>query len=236
MRCIDLPSTDIYFNLAAEEYLLKQCTDNVFMLWQDAAAVVIGKHQRWRAEVDAAFALARGIPVARRLSGGGAVYHDAGNLNLTFIETTRLARFERYPQRTLSFLSSLGIAARADDRLGIYIDGLKVSGSAQCVHRGRILYHCTLLFDTDLPMLHRVLTAPPSASPTVGYGVPSVRSEVANIKDYLPEPLNTAAFRQHAFRYFAGGSVSQPFDEAETEAIRLLREGKYSRGEWVYCK
>lgn len=236
MRCIDLPCTDIYFNLAAEEYLLKQCTDDVFMLWQDAAAVVIGKHQRWCAEVDAAFALARGIPVARRLSGGGAVYHDAGNLNLTFIETTRLARFERYAQRTLSFLSSLGIAARADDRLGLYIGGLKVSGSAQCVHRGRILYHCTLLFDTDLVTLNRVLNAPLSASPDAGYGVPSVRSEVANIKDYLPEPLATAEFRQEAFRYFAKGSASQPFDEAETEAICLLRAGKYGKGEWIYGK
>lgn len=236
MRCIDLPSTDIYFNLAAEEYLLKQCTDNVFMLWQATAAVVIGKHQRWRAEVDAAFAQARGIPVARRLSGGGAVYHDSGNLNLTFIENVRLPRFDEYLQRTLGFLSSLGIAARADDRLGLYIGGLKVSGSAQCVHRGRILYHCTLLFDTDLVTLNRVLNAPPSASPDAGYGVPSVRSEVANIKDYLPEPLIVAEFRQQAFGYFAGGSASQPFDEAETEAICLLREGKYSRGEWICCK
>lgn len=236
MRCIDLPSTDIYFNLAAEEYLLKQCTDNVFMLWQDAAAVVIGKHQRWRAEVDAAFAQARGIPVARRLSGGGAVYHDSGNLNLSFVETARQPRFDEYLQRTLGFLSSLGIAARGDDRLGIYIDGLKVSGSAQCVHRGRILYHCTLLFDTDLPTLRRVLTAPPSASLPVGYGVPSVRSEVTNIKDYLPGPLAMAEFRQQAFRYFAEGGVSQPFDEGETEAIRLLREERYRRGEWIYRK
>lgn len=236
MRCIDLPCTDIYFNLAAEEYLLKQCTDDVFMLWQDTAAVVIGKHQRWRAEVDADFAHARGIPVARRVSGGGAVYHDSGNLNLTFIENARLPGFDRYLQRTLSFLSSLGIAARADDRLSIYIDGLKVSGSAQCVHRGRVLYHCTLLFDTDLPTLRRVLTAPPSASPDAGYGVPSVRSEVANIKGYLPMPLATAEFRQQAFRYFAAGSQSQPFDEAEAEAICLLREEKYGRGEWVYGK
>lgn len=236
MRCIDNPCQDIYFHLAAEEYLLKQCTDNVFMLWQDTAAVVIGKHQRWRAEVDEEFALARGIPVARRVSGGGAVYHDSDNLNLTFIENTRLARFDTYLQRVLSFLSFLGIAACGDGRLGIYIDGLKVSGSAQCVHRGRILYHCTLLFDTDLDVLNRVLSAPPSASPAVGCGVASVRSEVTNIKDYLPVPLTTEAFRQQAFRYFSEGGASQPFDEAETEAIRLLREEKYGRGEWVYGK
>lgn len=235
MRCIDLPCRDIYFNLAAEEYLLKQCTDNVFMLWQDTAAVVIGKHQRWRAEVDAGFASARQIPVARRCSGGGAVYHDSGNLNLTFIETSRLPRFDEYLQRTLGFLSSLGIAARGDDRLGIYIGRLKVSGSAQCVHRGRVMYHCTLLFDTDLSTLSRVLDAPPPP-PAAGYGVPSVRSEVTNIKNFLPAALTTEAFREQAFRYFAGGRASQPFDEAETKAIRLLREEKYSRGEWIYCK
>lgn len=236
MRCIDNPCQDIYFNLAAEEYLLKQCTDDVFMLWQDTAAAVIGKHQRWRAEVDGAFALARHIPLARRFSGGGAVYHDSGNLNLTFIESTRLAGFDKYLQRTLDFLLSFGIAAQGDARLGIYIDGLKVSGSAQCVHRGRVMYHCTLLFDTDLPVLRRVLAAPPSASPPVGYGVPSVRSEVTNIKNYLPVPLSVGAFRQRAFRYFAQGRVSQPFDEAEAEAIRLLLEEKYSRKEWIYQK
>lgn len=234
MRCIDLACTDIYFNLAAEEYLLKQCTDNVFMLWQDTSAVVIGKHQQWRAEVDGDFAASLHIPIARRFSGGGAVYHDLGNINLTFIETARLPRFDTYLQRTLGFLSSLGITARGNDRLGIYIGNLKVSGSAQCVHRGRILYHCTLLFDTDLQTLDRVLSAPLLPGPAVRYGVPSVRSEVTNIKDYLPQLLTVEEFRQRAFRYFAEGGVSQPFDETELEAIGLLREGKYGRGEWVY--
>lgn len=236
MRCIDNPCNDIYFNLAAEEYLLKQCTDDVFMLWQDTAAVVIGKHQRWRAEVDADFASARHIPIARRFSGGGAVYHDAGNINLTFIENTRLARFDEYLQRTLGFLASLGIAARGDERLGIYIDGRKVSGSAQYVHRSRVMYHCTLLFDTDLPVLNRVLHAPPEPSPVSGYGVPSVRSEVTNIKDYLSEQLTVAGFRQRVLRYFTAGGNLRPFDEAEAEAIRLLRDEKYSRGEWIYFK
>lgn len=236
MRCIDNPCQDIYFNLAAEEFLLKQCTDNVFMLWQDTTAVVIGKHQRWRAEVDEEFALARHIPVARRFSGGGAVYHDSGNLNLTFIENTRLAGFDKYLQRTLGFLSSLGIAAQGDDRLGIYIDGLKVSGSAQCVHRGRVMYHCTLLFDTRLDVLRRVLSAPRQVDSLSGYGVPSVRSEVTNIKNYLPVPLSVGAFRQRAFRYFAGDNGGQPLDETETEVIRLLREERYGRGEWIYQK
>lgn len=236
MRCIDNPCQDIYFNLAAEEFLLKQCTDNVFMLWQDTTAVVIGKHQRWRAEVDEEFALARHIPVARRFSGGGAVYHDSGNLNLTFIENTRLAGFDKYLQRTLEFLSSLGIAAQGDDRLGIYIDGLKVSGSAQCVHRGRVMYHCTLLFDTRLDVLRQVLSAPRQVDSLSGYGVPSVRSEVTNIKNYLPVPLSVGAFRQRAFRYFAGDNGGQPLDETETEVIRLLREERYGRGEWIYQK
>lgn len=94
MRFINSSFTDAGFNLAAEEYLLKQGTEDVFMLWQSAPSVIIGKHQRVETEVNRTMAEQNKIPVFRRFSGGGAVYHDWGNINLTFIETTRLARFE----------------------------------------------------------------------------------------------------------------------------------------------
>ena len=162
IRCIYSPFTDIYFHLAAEEYLLKQGNENIFMLWQDTPSVVIGKHQRLRSEVDKKWADQEQVHIARRFSGGGAVYHDLGNVNLTFIETApRLPEFVTYLQRTLDFLNSIGLMVKGDERLGIYLNGLKISGSAQCLHKNRVLYHCTLLYDTDLAALHKALNPEP---------------------------------------------------------------------------
>ena len=158
VRCIHSPFTDIYFHLAAEEYLLKQGADDVFMLWQDTPSVVMGKHQRVQSEVDREWAELQQIHIARRFSGGGTVYHDLGNVNLTFIETvSRLPDFKTYLHRVLEFFVSIGLTAEGDERLGIYLHGLKISGSAQCVYKNRVLYHCTLLYDTDMTILNKVL-------------------------------------------------------------------------------
>lgn len=149
------------------------------MLWQSVPSVVIGKHQRLRSEVDKEWAKQHRIAIARRFSGGGAVYHDLGNVNFTFIETvSRLPEFVHYLQRTLDFLSFIGIEAKGDERLGIYLNGLKISGSAQCVHKDRVLYHCTLLYDTDLTILNKVLNPDVIAHDgtlSSVYAVPSIR-------------------------------------------------------------
>lgn len=235
MRFIDSPETDIYFHLAAEEYLLKQGTEDVFMLWQDTASVVLGKHQRVQAEVNLDFAKEKGIPVARRFSGGGTVYHDLGNINLTFIEITKSACFDKYLEQTKNFLASVGVIAHSDERMGIYINGLKVSGSAQCIHKDRAMYHCTLLYDTDLQMLASSLEAKP-VSAFSGYAVPSVRSEVTNIKEYLDKPFTVSEFREHAFRFFASGQSTDSFTDREKQTILRLRNEKYITEEWIYAK
>lgn len=227
--CIDSPSTDVYFNLAAEEYLLKETTADVFMLWQSVPAVVIGKHQCLEAEADMDFASRQGICLARRFTGGGAVYHDLGNLNLSFIQTvSRPADFRAYLQQTVDYLSTWGLEAQEDERMGIYIGGRKVSGSAQCVHRNRILYHCTLLYDTRLDVLERVLIGGRES----GRGVPSVRSEVANIRSFLMPPFPVEAFRRHLFSYFSAGRTSYAFTEKDLADIQRIREAKYARAEW----
>ena len=133
MRCFHNTFTDIYFHLAAEEYLLKQETDSVFMLWQDTPSVVMGKHQSVQLEVNREWAEEQQIQIARRFSGGGAVYHDLGNVNLTFIETvSRSPDFSLYLHLILDFLEQIVLPAKGDERLGIYLDGLKISGSTQC--------------------------------------------------------------------------------------------------------
>ena len=253
IRCIYSPYTDIYFHLAAEEYLLKQGTEDVFMLWQSVPSVVIGKHQRLRSEVDKEWAKQHRIAIARRYEEGfdaqfthhaygeshflqGAVYHDLGNVNFTFIETvSRLPEFVHYLQRTLDFLSFIGIEAKGDERLGIYLNGLKISGSAQCVHKDRVLYHCTLLYDTDLTILNKVLNPDVIAHDgtlSSVYAVPSIRSEVTNIGRYLPAG-SVDDFKENAFQYFSESQSVSSFSVEEKEAVNRLRSEKYIREEWI---
>lgn len=239
IRCIYSPFTDIYFHLAAEEYLLKQGNEDIFMLWQDTPSVVIGKHQRLRSEVDQEWAEREQVHVARRFSGGGAVYHDLGNVNLTFIETTpRLPEFVTYLQRTLDFLNSMGLMATGGERLGIYLNGLKISGSAQCLYKDRVLYHCTLLYDTDLTALHQALNPEPMVDDETlssVYAVPSVRSEVTNIRKHLSAGTVTD-FKEKAFLYFSKSQSVSAFTKEEIEAINQLREEKYIQKEWIYSR
>ncbi|GAA6462930.1 lipoate--protein ligase family protein [Bacteroides xylanisolvens] len=239
IRCIYSPFTDIYFHLAAEEYLLKQGNEDIFMLWQDTPSVVIGKHQRLRSEVDQEWAEREQVHIARRFSGGGAVYHDLGNVNLTFIETTpRLPEFVTYLQRTLDFLNSMGLMATGGERLGIYLNGLKISGSAQCLYKDRVLYHCTLLYDTDLTALHQALNPEPMVDDETlssVYAVPSVRSEVTNIRKHLSAGTVTD-FKEKAFLYFSKSQSVSAFTREEIEAINQLREEKYIQKEWIYSR
>ena len=239
IRCIYSPFTDIYFHLAAEEYLLKQGNEDIFMLWQDTPSVVIGKHQRLRSEVDQEWAEREQVHIARRFSGGGAVYHDLGNVNLTFIETTpRLPEFVTYLQRTLDFLNSMGLMATGGERLGIYLNGLKISGSAQCLYKDRVLYHCTLLYDTDLTALNQALNPEPMVDDETlssVYAVPSVRSEVTNIRKHLSAGTVTD-FKEKAFQYFSKSQSVSAFTREEIEAVNQLREEKYIQKEWIYSR
>ena len=239
IRCIYSPFTEIYFHLAAEEYLLKQGNEDIFMLWQDTPSVVIGKHQRLRSEVDQEWAEREQVHIARRFSGGGAVYHDLGNVNLTFIETTpRLPEFVTYLQRTLDFLNSMGLMATGGERLGIYLNGLKISGSAQCLYKDRVLYHCTLLYDTDLTALHQALNPDVIAHDgtlSSVYAVPSVRSEVTNIRRHLSAGTVTD-FKEKAFQYFSKSQSVSAFTREEIEAVNQLREEKYIQKEWIYSR
>ena len=235
IRCIYSPFTDIYFHLAAEEYLLKQGNEDIFMLWQDTPSVVIGKHQRLRSEVDQEWAEREQVHVARRFSGGGAVYHDLGNVNLTFIETTpRLPEFVTYLQRTLDFLNSMGLMATGGERLYRFIwNGIeKYQEVMQCLVVGdRVLYHCTLLYDTDLTALHQALNPEPMVDDETlssVYAVPSVRSEVTNIRRHLPAGTVTD-FKEKAFQYFSKSQSVSAFTREEIEADQSSAPGGESR-------
>ena len=242
MFCIDNRCTDVYFNLAVEEYLLKQTQGDYFVIWQSEPSVVMGKNQSVRAEVNEDYRIEKGIRLARRFSGGGAVYHDKGNINLTFIETTSQPLFEDYLQRIVGFLETMGVTAYTDERLGIYLDGKKISGSAQSIHKGRILHHATLLFSTDL---YRLTTALKSTErrperkemkPAPFY-VKSVRSPVTNICTYTRKAVSIGEFRDALLNYFTENKTdTRPysFTEDDLNAIRSLRDNKYATSAWNF--
>lgn len=160
MLFIDSPFNDIYFNLAAEEYLLKNFKEDVFMIWQSEPCVVVGKHQNLEVEVDLDFAKENQIKVARRFSGGGTVYQDLGNINLTFIEENEHPDFNKFADLMVYVLESIGIKSVVDERRALFIGGNKISGSAQFLHKNKVLYHATLLYSTDLKVLEKAIFLP----------------------------------------------------------------------------
>lgn len=239
MRCIDNPHTDPLFNLAAEDYLFHYLPDSIFMLWQNDPAVIIGKHQDVQREVNLAFAQAHALPIVRRFSGGGTVYQDLGNLNLTFIENTTRPDFGKYTRLIQDFLRTYSIFATVDARQALFINNLKISGCAQYIRKGRILHHATLLYSTDLPTLSAVLEAPDHPYENTARlpgAVKSVKSPVTNLSFYLPSPPSVEAFRKTLFDYFVSlfpSAAPYFFTKNDLEIIKRLRKEKYANPSWI---
>ena len=181
-------STDASFNLALEELLTSFFSEEIIMLWRNRNAVIVGRNQNTAAEIDPGFVRENDIQVIRRMTGGGAVYHDLGNINYTIVANERQLdpeAFARNASPVLEVLKKLGLPAEFSGRNDIQIDGKKISGSAKTVLNDRTLFHGTLLFSADLSMLGKVLT--PDPEKIQAKGIKSVRSRVANIRDFLPE-------------------------------------------------
>ncbi len=235
MLCIDNRFTDIYFNLAAEEFLLKKSPESIFMLWQSDPAVVIGKYQYPSSEADFKFLNKKQILFARRSSGGGAVYQDLGNLNFTFIESNESGKPDRFSRRVTSFLSGLGVPVGLDERNNLLIDGLKISGSAQCIYKNRILHHGTLLYSSRLDDLYASLQGNLPAGN--GKYVSSVKSRVTNVNEYMPQSLSVDGFRTRMMDYFLSSDPdnrSYSFSDTDLENICTLRNQKYITPEWKF--
>jgi lipoate-protein ligase A len=175
------PSHDPYFNLALEEYLVKSWTGpkNLFVLWQNQPAVIIGRNQNAIEEVNLPYLEQEGIALVRRMSGGGAVYHDSGNLNYTLVldDSQDFANFDKFTRPVIKALKKIGVKAENSGRNDITIKGLKFSGNAQFKYRGRLLHHGTILFDSNLDIMTQVLN--PGEHKIASKGIKSVRSRVA---------------------------------------------------------
>ena len=242
MILINNTSTDPYFNAAAEEYLLKCFSVPVFMMWQNEPAVVIGRHQDVFREVNLGYTETRDIKIVRRFSGGGTVYHDSGNINLTFINQSGFTKFDLYTGQIIEFLAMEGIRAYSDSRNSVYINGRKFSGSAQYIRGDKVLFHSTLLFSSDLTALEMALDAGAN-DPSQAYStdmakyVQSVKSPVTNLADHLPQHVSTEQFKTALFNYFKGKESENTiysFNNEDVKAIEKLKREKYSTTEWNY--
>ena len=240
MRCLFDTTTDPYYNLAAEEFLLTQVQEPVFRLWRNEASVIVGKNQNSLAEIDTEFVRQRAIPVVRRMSGGGAVFHDLGNLNYTFIEERRPGEdsarmFKRFTAPILDALRQLGIPAVLEGRNDLLIEGKKFSGNAICVHKNRVLQHGTLLFDASIADLSGALKTRPEKFSDKS--VKSNVSRVTNIASHLREPMDIGQFQAYLANYFLqAGADFQVSDYRADEqlAIEQLRDQKYRTDAWNY--
>ncbi len=229
---------DIYFNLAAEEYLLHNYTDKVFMLWQSETSVVCGKHQNIVAEINNSFIRKHNIPVARRLSGGGTVFHGPGNVNFTFImngSPGKLVNFNYFTSPVIDYLKDIGVSAMAGGKNDLLIEGKKISGNAEHIFKNRILHHGTLLFNANLEWLDESLKS--ADSKYFGKAVSSNRSEVTNIRDHIKEEITINKFISGLNGFISdrfGCQVQHSLTSEEVKEIELLRKNKYSHTEWIY--
>jgi lipoate-protein ligase A len=231
---------DASFNLALEEYcLLNLPIDESYLLFYvNAPSIIIGKHQNTVEEIDTDFVHERGIRVVRRISGGGAVYHDLGNLNFSFIRRFQPEHFNNYREFTgpvVAALHELGVQAELTGRNDILVDGRKVSGNAQAVRRDRMFSHGTLLFRSELEDVVHALK--PKPGKMISKGIQSIRSRVVNIGDFLPASMDMQAFRMALLRHLFPGHTTPPqyeLSKKDLAQVQDLAESKYRSWDWNF--
>lgn len=236
---LNLTTTDPAWNLAAEQYVFDCLPKDraYFMLWQNDRAIIIGKHQNTLAEINERYVKEQGIRVVRRLSGGGAVYHDLGNLNFTFIADaaqTDGLDMQLFCQPVVRTLQAMGVDARVNGRNDMTIDGKKFSGNSQYVKAGRVMHHGTILFDSDLTAVSQALQVDPEK--IKAKGVSSVRSRVTNVAEHLGEGASLEGFRRLLLRNVLeeNGGEEYVFTPADLEQIEKLRQERYDTWQWNY--
>lgn len=230
-------SHDPAFNLAFEEYVLtNRGVGTYLLLWQNDNTIVIGQNQNAEAEINRAFVEEHGIHIVRRTTGGGAVYHDLGNLNYSFITDLGDAEhltMERFTRPIVDALKTLGLDAEASGRNDILVEGRKVSGTAQRVVRDRVLHHGTLLFDSNPSMVAGALNVDPEKFRSKS--AKSVRSRIGNIRSFLKEDMNLPTFWTYLKTALAGSGMEQiALTQEELNEVQSLKVHKYDTWEWTF--
>lgn len=238
MNYLNLFTTDPAFNLAVEEYVFDYLPkDRMYvMLWQNDNAIIIGKNQNTLAEINEAYVKEQGIRVVRRLSGGGAVYHDMGNLNFTVIADAQGENldFGRFCALVVKTLQRLGVKAEINGRNDMTIDGKKFSGNAQYLRQGRVMHHGTILFDSNASVLANALQV--DEAKIQAKGVKSVRSRVTNVRPCLPVDMTLPQFRQVLLDTILEEEPGTEYTltEKDLAIIEKLKKDRYDTWQWNY--
>jgi lipoate-protein ligase A len=239
MYFIENPFTDPHFNLALEQYIFDTFDKarDYCMLWQNRNAIIVGRFQNTATEINAAYVKKHGISVVRRRSGGGAVFHDLGNVNFTFIVcrgTPGAFDFASFCRPVVGALASLGVRAEISGRNDMTIDGKKFSGNAQYYKRGRVMHHGTILYDSDLSVVAEALVVPKDKF--ASKGITSVRSRITNVKEHMSADIPVEHFiavlretlirENHMLRY--------DLSPEEIQGAQALQRAVYDTRQWNY--
>ena len=239
MIYIESSSLDPYYNLALEEFVFEKLdhSRSYFMLWQNQNTIVVGKYQNTAEEINQEAVERYHTKVARRLSGGGAVYHDSGNLNFTIITDQKNLEdfnFKIFVEPVVSALARIGVAAEFNGRNDITIDGMKFSGNSQYIKHGRVLHHGCIMLDSNIGIVSEMLK--PSAAKFESKAAKSVKSRVTTINAHAPHPLSMTEFKELLKNEISLTEPLEPLSitQEQDEFINSLRENKYSTWEWNY--
>ena len=238
MRYIKNPSTNPYYNMAFDEYCLESLPidEPVFFLWQNRPAVIVGFNQEVNTEVNLDYLKENGIELVRRVTGGGAVYHDLENLNYTIVGRSEdLERdYPEYASIMAKALQSLGVPATLSGRNDILVEGRKVSGFAKRVCKNRLMVHGTLMYNVDVDVLTKVLN--PSTTKLQSKGIASVRSRVANLREYLPNVPDIQTFSKQLEEILSlhYQDTEYQLSEIDLANIQELTDKKFATWEWNY--
>lgn len=230
MKYLINTSTDPYFNLAFDEYCLENIVSDepYFFLWRNRPSVIIGLNQNAYGEVNLDYLNSHGITLARRVTGGGAVYHDLQNMNYTIVGKNPT------PQIFVDALRKLGLNAETTGRNDIFVDGKKVSGYARRVSRNQEIIHGTLMYDVDIETLTRVLDVP--GSKLQSKGIASVKSRVTNLKDYLPQFASLDELQAALQDILSGGDSQMEFTAGQEAAVAEMARTKFATWDFIYGK